>query len=159
MVIQKEKGKVMKTNISCGAYIIYNKQILIVHATNNPIDVNWSIPKGLCNKNESPEDTMYREVYEETNIPLVEYRHTCIDLGMEKYKYRDKILHGFLVVLHEYNYPDIYCSSTYYDGGIIRPEVDGFLWEPIDNSLCIIHETQKSLYMKNKQIIDRYING
>jgi len=148
----------MKTKISCGAYIIYNKQILIVHATNNPIDENWGIPKGLCNKNESTEDAMYREVYEETNIPLVEYRHTCIDLGIEKYKYKNKILHGFLIILHEYDYPDIYCSSTYYDNGIIRPEIDGFLWSSINSALFIINKVQNSLYIKNKQIIERYIN-
>jgi len=142
---------------TCGAYIIYNEQILLVHSTGNNMKL-WNIPKGLCDKNETHEDAMYREVYEETNIVIAEYWHRCIDIGMETYRHNNKRLHGFVVILDEWNYDDIYCQSTYTTPeGIIRPEIDGFVWLPIDGALKYMHYTAKTLFERNRKNIERYL--
>jgi 8-oxo-dGTP pyrophosphatase MutT (NUDIX family) len=142
---------------TCGAYIIFNGLILIVHSTGQPMN-RWGIPKGLIDGIETPEDAMYREVFEETNIVLADYRHKLIDLGTIRYKHNLKKLHGFVVILDEWDYADIYCSSTYStEEGIIRPEIDAFVWLPVESGINYLHYTQKELFNKNKEKFERFL--
>jgi 8-oxo-dGTP pyrophosphatase MutT (NUDIX family) len=142
---------------TCGAYIIYNGQILIVHSTGQPMNV-WGIPKGLIDGVETPEDTMYREVFEETNIVLADYRHKLIDIGTAVYKNKHKKLHGFIVILDEWDYKDIFCSSTYTTSeGIIRPEIDAFAWLPVDAGVDYLHYTQKEVYKNNTKKFKHFL--
>jgi ADP-ribose pyrophosphatase YjhB (NUDIX family) len=155
--VSRRKEKVNKMTTTCGAYIIYNDQILIVHSTGQQMNL-WGIPKGLMDGVETPEDTMYREVFEETNIVLADYRHKLIDIGTIKYHNRPKKLHGFVVILDEWDYGDIYCSSTYTtDEGIIRPEIDAFAWLPVDAGIKYLHYTQKKLFKKNLEKFERFL--
>jgi 8-oxo-dGTP pyrophosphatase MutT (NUDIX family) len=124
--------------------------MLIVHSTNYPWDI-WGIPKGIPNKYECHDDAMYREIYEETNIALADYKHMIYDIGYQLYRNKNKKLHGFIVILNEYDYPDIYCSSTFTSGNndIIQPEIDGFSWLPIKDAIKRIQPEQKNLILKN----------
>jgi ADP-ribose pyrophosphatase YjhB (NUDIX family) len=155
--VLKRKERVNDMVTTCGAYIIYNELILIVHSTGQPMNV-WGIPKGLIDGVETPEDTMYREVFEETNIVLADYRHKLIDLGTVKYKHKHKTLHGFIVILDEWDYADVYCSSTYSTKeGIIRPEVDAFVWLPVEAGISYLHYTQKRLFNENKKKFEKFL--
>jgi len=149
----------MTNNIqtTCGSYLIYEGQMLIVHSTNFPWP-QWGIPKGLPDKYEKHEDAMYREVYEETNIPLSEYKHFIFDIGIEYYKHKRKCLHGFVVILQEYDYPDIYCASTFISNSdVIQPEIDAFVWMPFSDAIKRIQYEQKQLFNRNFDKIERYI--
>ena len=155
MVNNKLTPDVMKT--TCGCYLLYEGNIFLCHATGHPFDI-WGIPKGVCEINETPEDAMFRELYEETNIVLADYSYKWLDLGCIPYEKKPKILHGYVVVLSYWDYHDVYCSSTYIDrNGIIRPEIDGFEWVPIEDGLTKISSIQRQLWHKNDSNIKRII--
>jgi len=142
---------------TCGCFLIYLDNILICHPTGHKSNI-WGIPKGICEYNETPEDAMFREVYEETNIVIADYKHKCVDLGCVSYNNKKKKLHGFLVVLDEWDYHDIFCSSTFINEyGIIRPEIDAFVWLPINKGIEVCHYTQKMLWNKNKKMIENIL--
>ena len=67
-----------KVEKSCGAIIFQNKkkdsQILIIQQ----LDGYWCFPKGHVEKNETEEQTAYREILEETGIEVIldtKFRH------------------------------------------------------------------------------------
>ena len=147
-----------KNVTTCGCYLIYLDNILLCHATGNKSNTAWGIPKGLCEKNETPEDAMFREVYEETNIVIADYSHKCIDIGCIKYNKRPKTLHGFVIKLLNWDYPDIFCSSTYTDNqGVIHPEIDGFVWMPVESGIKYCNYTQIELWNRNFTNIKRLL--
>jgi len=58
--------------ITNGAYIIDKRgNILITHPTNH-VNTLWSIPKGLTDDDETSKEAAIREVWEETNLDLVD---------------------------------------------------------------------------------------
>ncbi len=142
--------------ITCGCFLIYNGQMLIVHSTGFNWDT-WGIPKGLYEDNETFEDTMFREVYEETNIVIADYKHYLFDLGFEFYIHKRKKLHAFVVILQEWDYPNIYCSSTFNREGLIYPEVDAFEWLPINEALKKIQIEQIMVFERGRYKITKYL--
>ena len=140
---------------TCGCYLLFSGNILLCHATGFDIDKGWGIPKGLCDPGETPEDAMFREVYEETNIVLAEYSYKWMDCGTIYYNNKPKILHGYAVVLSSWDYPDVYCASTYDIDGMTRPEIDGYLWLPIEEGLKKMNYTQNELWNRNALNIER----
>jgi len=145
------------TRTSCAGYIIYCDMILLVHPTGFSWKL-WSAPKGICEPSESEEDAMYREVYEETNIALADYPHKIVDIGRKKYKYKNKMIHGYVIILSDWDYPDIFCSSTFMtDDGIIYPEVDAFMWTPLRSMKNVIADVQYELFDENRNLFERLI--
>lgn len=57
----------MKQEKSCGAVIVENGKVLLVHQTND----FWSFPKGHIEGNETEPETAIREVKEETGLNVV----------------------------------------------------------------------------------------
>ena len=136
--------------LTCGIYLIYEDNMLICHPTNFPWD-KWGIPKGQPDPYETPIETAYRELYEETNILLAEYRHEIYDIGIEPYKHKRKALHGFIVLLQEWDYINIFCDSMFDNKGVMQPEVDAFSWLPITKAVSMINDEQQILYNRNQR--------
>lgn len=133
----------MKT--TCGVFVIQGNNILIVHPTGAPYD-EWSIPKGLCNPDESTMDAAIRETYEETNIDLSQYALNF--LGESRYKSRKKKLHAFACFLDPDGSFLCKCNSFLKNGS---PEVDMFKWASYTQSFDLIHYTQRQILQERLQ--------
>jgi 8-oxo-dGTP pyrophosphatase MutT (NUDIX family) len=110
--------------LSCGALVFYQEKLLVV--LGNTDDKYYNLPKGLSDElgAEKPLDTAVREVWEETNINILEKGNTIKDLGRFKYIPGKKDLHLFSVELTKK--PELKCHSTYPPNNL--PEVVEFLW-------------------------------
>ena len=96
---------VTKQTQSSGGIIINNKNVLLVSQKHS----SWSLPKGHLEKNESPLQAAYREIYEETGIKSLElinylgsYKRYKIgkDPSTED-KTEQKHIHFYLFLTHE----------------------------------------------------------
>lgn len=141
---------------TCGCFLIFNGNLLIIHPTWSNLDI-WDIPKGLCEKNESHEDAMYREMYEETNIVLADYQHYLFDIGFNFYRSGKKRIHGFVAILKEWNYPDIYCKSTFNKDDYIISEIDAFSWKPIEEAIGLLPWEKSDLFLRNTEKFFDYV--
>ena len=56
----------MKKEKSCGAIIVKDGKVLVIHQTNNV----WCFPKGHVENDETEVETALREVKEETNLDI-----------------------------------------------------------------------------------------
>ena len=142
---------------SCGLYILNkNNELLIVHPTLHNPDINWGIPKGKIDGDETYWETAVRETKEETNLDI-----TAINEFMELpdvvYKSKKKILTTYYVKVNDFdsNTP-LTCPTTFVYKGKQLPENDDFKWVDINDSELdlLLHEAQIS----NLQIIRKYIN-
>lgn len=150
------KGIQMK--VTCGIVLIspVNNSILLCHPTGAPWD-SWSIPKGLCDDNETYEQAAIRELQEETGINLTvkpEY------IGSYKYNNKKKVLIGYCCTLDRHmDIPDIKCGSFVKSGKLEKfPEVDSFMWllSPwLKIGSTLLHHTQVEL-LKDIISLDRY---
>jgi ADP-ribose pyrophosphatase YjhB (NUDIX family) len=59
-----------QTVVGVGAVIVHNKQIVLIKRGNEPSRGKWTIPGGLVELAESPEDAVVREGKEETGLDV-----------------------------------------------------------------------------------------
>lgn len=126
--------------ITCGIFLIdKNKNILICRVTNSKN--HWSIPKGLCDKNEKLLDAALRELKEETSILLSNQNISFV--GSFKYSKSNKILTAFCCNIdYSIDANQLRCESMVNENGRIFPEVDKYEWVSIEEAKKLIHETQ-----------------
>jgi len=127
---------------TCGIFIIYKDQILICHATGAKYN-QWSIPKGLSEKDENPLEAAIRECKEETNIDINKVSSEIIPMGISIYKSGKKKLHGFLAYCDK-DIPRIINCNSYTPEG--KPEIDRFAWMDFDDALPLLHHAQQELW-------------
>lgn len=143
--------------ITCGIYLFdINKKLLIGHPTKHKSSV-WTIPKGRMDKGETSYlSVAKREMYEETNIDLDEFKFHITSINefdLVRYKATNKYLKAFFIrVNHDFKDHNIYCDSMVIrDGKPAFPEIDAFKWVTIEEAETLLHESQiKNLeYCKN----------
>lgn len=132
--------------VSCGVVIINeNGKFLICHPTGGGV---WSLPKGIMDENETPEQAAKREVKEETGIDLS--NAVLKDMGEHSFR-PGKNIHLFMTKITGSSNLKLVCTS-YFDNweGISTPEVDNFKW--VNWS-----ELGQKLHAVQFQIITQYI--
>jgi len=65
---------------------------LIAHATKQPLDQGWTIPKGMPDKEEKYLAAAKREFWEETSIDLDQFQGSYHYLGQWEYNHGSKKL-------------------------------------------------------------------
>ncbi len=140
----------MSKTTTHGAFIVDSLgKILIVHPTNAPHKM-WSIPKGHSKKNEKSIRSALRETKEETNVDITTFPYRYKDLGKQKYKSKQKTLHGHLF---EFEFPlsevplNLCCPSLI--TGTTMPECDIVKWVNLEEAITLLHESQVRLFTKN----------
>ncbi len=135
--------------VTCGIFLIDNKnRVLLGHPTGAPDSV-WSIPKGCMDKGETTWDTAVREFEEETDITLSDYTYIHKHIGSTTYygsKGTAKILEAFVVYM-PYNTIDlsrIVCKSTWGENDL--PEVDKYHWVDVNIMRMFIVQPQKEVW-------------
>lgn len=128
---------------SCGIFIVsLNKEILIGKPSGN--DSNWSIPKGRMEYGESYLEAARRELFEEANIALFNYREDFfISLQSQNYTNGKKILKPFALFNEDISsdlYSEILCNS-YFSNNVL--EIEEFAWEPIETVNDFLPKTQR----------------
>lgn len=112
--------------ISCGLLIHNGDELLTVHPT---YAKKWDIPKGELDENETFEQTVLREVKEETNLDIPNDKIRL--LGKFEYlKHKDLILFEYKVDELP-NISNMKCESTFMLYGTETPEVDNYMYRKI----------------------------
>jgi len=138
---------------TAGIFLINkNNELLIAHPTNAPHD-KWSIPKGIIEDNESVIDAATRELFEETNIFLDNYKPVYILTG-ENVPYSNKkktLCPVYVKILTDLSDVNLRCNS-YVDIVGQKPflENDKIEWVKISDALILIHPTQVIAYNQMK---------
>lgn len=100
--------------------------LFMAHSTNNTF---WDIPKGGAELGESPEDTVLRELKEETGFHLS--NKDIIDIGLFPYNSK-KDLHLFIASKDLFfDEKKAICTSCFDFHGKSIPEVDDFKFIPL----------------------------
>jgi len=122
----------MSKQVSAGVLFIYKGSLLMVKAYfyNGGC---YDIPKGKIEKDESPEEAVIRECYEEANIKLVPSK--LIDLGKHKYR-KDKDIYLFRYDAEEFNFNDCKCNSYFEYNGQQYPEIASYR---LSSNLCLLY--------------------
>ena len=141
---------------SCGFYILNkNNELLIIHPSLGKGNGSWGIPKGKMEKGETKLETAFRELKEETNLTITDFSYIK-HLPDSKYKYREKLLHSFLLKTDEFdsNTP-IECVSYIKTGHMRIPENDNYKWIDINDSKLesLLHEAQIANLLLIRKII------
>jgi 8-oxo-dGTP pyrophosphatase MutT (NUDIX family) len=102
--------KYIKSSKKFDKFFIINNNINIKQliAESKNVELIWEIPKGYCDKNETPINSAIREFYEETNIHKSKYK-ILWDVGPVSYTFSDNNVF--------YNY--IYYVAIMLDGSYI----------------------------------------
>ena len=139
---------------TCGLFIILENKLLVVHPTGHKKN-SLSIPKGIFDNSidESHLDAAIRECFEETNLKINIDDGNIIDIGLEKYKNGNKILHGFSFKINknfDYYKNNCYICNSYFDyNGKKTSEVDKIFWIDLtSNEIKYLHGTQQLLLNK-----------
>lgn len=86
-----------KKLLSVGIILTDGEVFLAVHPTNKSF---WDIPKGLQDSLETIEATLFREVWEETNIKLAKYKNKLRPLGKFSFS-KEKDIFAYLLKMDD----------------------------------------------------------
>jgi len=83
--------------VGVGAIIIHNGKILLEKRKNDPGKGKWSVPGGLVELGENIEETVLREVKEETNLEVENPQHVDVvtHISLDK---NGKIKYHFVII-------------------------------------------------------------
>ena len=83
--------------VGVGAIIIHNGKILLEKRRNDPGKGKWSVPGGLVELGENIEETVLREVKEETNLEVENPQHVDVvtHISLDK---NGKIKYHFVII-------------------------------------------------------------
>ena len=146
--------KISNKTVTCGIYLycVPSKKILACHATHAGWK-QWSIPKGLQEKNEPSWQTATRELQEETGLIIGNLKVVHVfKLPAVKYQKQNKILESFLVVVDDdlQNFP-FHCDMRNENS---IPEVNTWKWITLHQANSWLHESQS----KNLKLIKKIIS-
>jgi 8-oxo-dGTP pyrophosphatase MutT (NUDIX family) len=125
-------------------------ELLITHPTNSPFN-RWSIPKGIPDLNETYLDAAIRELFEETNINVIDLKISEFEYG-DPVPYKNKLKNLqpiFCRTLVDTGKLSLKCNSlvdgeSFYENDIIK-------WYPIKDAIKLIHETQVKAIKSNQK--------
>lgn len=108
--------------VTCGLLIIQNNKLFLAHSTGNSF---WDLPKGLQDGDESYEDTVIRETYEETGF-IIE-KNEIKFLGLMQYNKKKDLALFKYIGKKQFNHKEAFCTSLFENfKGEMLPEVDDF---------------------------------
>jgi len=140
--------------ITCGIFVVDNKNhLLICHPTDDPPN-KWSIPKGWPEHNETFEDAALRELEEETGLRLKDYEGKLEFVGEIPYQNKPKKLIAFSFFLTVEIKQPLICKGLV--SGTNIPEMDIIKWLDVKDALHTIQPEQAELLKKllqEKQIV------
>lgn len=138
---------------TCGIFIV-NEEYEILIGKPSGDNNSWSIPKGRLEYGEHELQAALRELYEEANVALFNYRtEFFIPLKEQEYFNRKKILKPFVIFGENKNtelYSDIKCNS-YFDDNVL--EIEYFQWESLDTVNDFLPKTQRSAVHEIRALI------
>lgn len=108
---------------TCGTLVKdIDDNFLIVRPTGNNKD--WSIPKGISDKNETLVQAALRELFEETNLDLKNENYSIC--GIYPYNKEKKLFVIFIKLNYSLKDFNFVCNSFFNDKGTRLPEIDKF---------------------------------
>lgn len=131
----------MKKGCTCAVmYITPQQQILLVHPTGGRHD-GWSLPKGLCEVDESPAEAAARELFEETGL-MIDHM-LLVDLGRSSYT-PEKDYHLFAYYSKtDIDTKSLICESYFTTKhGVTIKEVDNYTLAAFDVAIKMINVKQ-----------------
>lgn len=127
------------------------KYFLTGKAPNRKYDLNDFVGKGHIEFDETPKETLQREIFEESNIDVKDLSFTFIDT----IEYQQGQMHFYAIVLP--NLPeDLKCNSYFVDfRGKKQPEFESFEWVKLEDWNTKLY---KSLQNVCQNIFDKVSN-
>jgi len=132
--------------LTCGCLLFFEDKFLIVKPFGPSKTVYWSLPKGLLEEGETEQETMIRELFEETNIRITK-DDVVFDLGINPYL-KNKDIHLFVARID--SLPEkLKCNSFFEMNGKQVPEVVKFQWVTTKEAKQFLHPAILQLINKN----------
>lgn len=127
------------------------KYFLTGKAPNRKYDLNDFVGKGHIEFDETPEETLQREIFEESNLNVKDLSFTFVDT----IKYQQGQMHFYVIVLPELP-KNLKCNSCFTDfRGKEQPEFESFEWVSLDDWNTKLY---KSLQKTCQTIFDKVNN-
>jgi len=142
--------KAKKKTFGIFIYSMSTNSLLVCKSSGNY--GGWSIPKGMGEEWESPEESAIRELWEETGLKKRDLVIShIVEMDPIEYKSRKKILHPFLYLIeNDISAFKFHCVSLA-DGKY--PEISDYKLVNLDVARKILHESQSSKIDEIKQLI------
>jgi 8-oxo-dGTP diphosphatase len=128
--------------VGIGAVIVHNDKILLEKRRNDPGKGKWSIPGGLVELGESLEQTVVREVKEETGLDVEKPKHIDIVDNVDLDE-SGRIRYHFVIIDYLVNLK----------GGLLKAASDAeeLRWVPFDEvEKFDLTKTFKAFFQRNK---------
>ncbi len=133
-------------SLTC-AIVILNEfdEILLCHSTGNN---HYNLPKGMIDEGETPLEAAIRECREETGLVFTPDQLEII--GTYSYTpVKDIFLTVALVEKNTIDMNALVCESMFERYGKQFPEMDGYMWSPIKDSLRHMPKNLQTVMAKN----------
>jgi len=141
-----EKG----TRETCGVFIVFERQLLICHATGGSWQ-RWTLPKGMRDPGEERLQAALREVHEEAGIDLVALNAPLNYVGEAEYTDKRKTLFAWSTVLTAPP-PPLVCTTYLEENGL--PEIDAYVWVGYVEAEKKLQVAAKALLPALRDLID-----
>jgi ADP-ribose pyrophosphatase YjhB (NUDIX family) len=74
-----KKKQIQSTRFGVYAVLLYKDKYILIQKGKGPFKGRWDLPGGKTDFGETPEDTLKREVYEETGLKLRSYKLITVE--------------------------------------------------------------------------------
>lgn len=134
--------------VGVGAVLICERKILLERRKNDPGKGKWSIPGGLVELGENVEQTVVREVQEETGLEVGKPEH--IDVVDSITKDADGVVKYHFVII------DYFVKL---EGGVLKPSSDAeeLRWVAFDQvEKCDLTQSFRAFFKENRQKLEAF---
>lgn len=143
---------------SAGIFLIRKDYKLFIGHPTKERPNKWSIPKGHIEEDEIPTQAAVREMYEESNINVSDWK-LLHNLEPVKYKNKDKILIPYVLFETQNNFdfnlfePKCNSNVPIEMGGY--PEMDEYRWVTLAEARNLLYQSQVKCLDKIEEIIQK----
>jgi len=141
----------MRPFVGIGAVIIHDKKILLIKRASEPGKGKWSIPGGLIELGETIDETVTREVKEESNLDVEVYRLVDVVDNITRDE-KGKIKYHYVIL-------DFLTKLKNKDVSKLKPAEDAVdaRWVPFEEvEKYDLTKTFRAFFLRNRSLLEEF---